>query len=136
MLVDRIIRPVEARIRLTVHDAVPVGLWAWWGYQPRDPHAVHVLFEADEPVEWTLGRDLLAEGLHRPAGQGDVQLWPSRTGRLWLALSSPDGHCLASMPRHRVAAFLARTYAWVPRDQEADHVDLDAAVGRLLEGGK
>ncbi|WP_369393188.1 SsgA family sporulation/cell division regulator [Streptomyces sp. CG1] len=42
-------------------------------YEPTDPYVVRAVFfvDCDEPVEWVLGRDLLADGLEGSAGYAD-----------------------------------------------------------------
>ncbi len=51
-----------------------------------------------------------------------------------MALSSPDGNALFEVPRSVLVRFLRRTYVVVPRGRESDHLDVDAAVNRLLAG--
>jgi hypothetical protein len=50
------------------------------------------------------------------------------------ALSSPDGNALFEVPRSVLVRFLRRTYVVVARGRETDHLDVDAAVNRLLAG--
>ncbi len=59
------------------HGAVP--LVASMCYSADDPYAIRMAFHvgADEPVEWIFARELLSAGLRGPAGEGDVQVWPS-----------------------------------------------------------
>jgi len=72
---------VSSELGLTLvvpeHGAVP--LVASLYYTAGDPYAVRMAFHVgtDEPVEWTLARDLLAAALHSREGIGDVQAWPS-----------------------------------------------------------
>ncbi|MFF3468339.1 SsgA family sporulation/cell division regulator [Streptomyces sp. NPDC002619] len=106
-------------------------------YESADPYAVHALFLLDdhEPVEWVFARELLAQGLHRPTGPGDVHVWPLR-GRdqyeLCIALASPAGNALLIAPAREVASFLQRTDALVPPGTEAAHLDLDTQLARIL----
>jgi hypothetical protein len=102
---------------------------------------VHVLFHAEsaggEAVGWSFARELLMTGLDEPAGIGDVRVWPWNNPRgdfVALALSSPDGNALFEVSRSVLVRFLRRTYVVVPRGRETDHLDLDAAVSRLLAG--
>src|SRR3954451_21839765 len=54
-------------------------------YEAADPFAVRITFgdtgsgpaAAGDGVTWLMGRDLLLVGLDRPAGEGDVRVWPS-----------------------------------------------------------
>ncbi|MEJ7743255.1 MAG: SsgA family sporulation/cell division regulator [Nocardioidaceae bacterium] len=47
-------------------------------YDKSDPYAVAACFRTglDLPVRWVFARDLLAEGLYEPTGDGDVHVWP------------------------------------------------------------
>ncbi|MEV6524611.1 SsgA family sporulation/cell division regulator [Longispora sp. NPDC051575] len=130
---------VETSLRLVAPDATALPVRASLRYDPLDPYAVHVLFHAEtvggEPVSWSFARDLLVKGLDEPAGIGDVRVWPWSTPRgefVALALSSPDGNALFEVPRSVLVRFLRRTYVVVPRGKESDHLDVDAAVVRLL----
>lgn len=50
-------------------------------FDAADPYAVTMHLEAKAGrVTWTFARDLLAEGLYDPAGDGDVQVWPCLSG--------------------------------------------------------
>ena len=65
------------------------------------------------------------------------RVWPWATPRgdfVALALSSPDGNALFEVPRSVLVRFLRRTYVVVPRGRETDHLDVDAALVRLLAG--
>lgn len=131
---------VETRLRLLAPETC-AGLLvrARLRYDARDPYAVHLLVDAEpKPVSWTFARELLAVGLDRPAGIGDVRVWPSPWAALWgeqvaIALSSPDGYAVLAVSRQLLVRFLGRTEAAVPPGQETAHHDLDAAVARLLE---
>ena len=59
---------------------------------------------------------------------------PPRGDFVALALSSPDGNALFEVPRSVLVRFLRRTYVVVPRGRESEHLDVDAAVNRLLAG--
>ena len=89
----------------------------------------------DEPVEWIFARDLLAVGIEGPAGEGDVQVWPSdQYGRelLNLALSSPFGEAHFEAPRSSTAAFLSRTYELIAPGAESEFIDVDSELDELL----
>jgi hypothetical protein len=140
-----VIRPttieVETSLRLVAPDATGLPVRASFRYDPADPYAVHVLFHADsaddEAVDWCFARELLLTGLDEPTGTGDVRVWPWATFRgdfIALVLSSPDGNALFEVPRDVVVGFLRRGYAVVPRGRETEHLNLDAALSRLLAG--
>ena len=89
----------ELGLMLVVPRQPAVSLWASLLYSAGDPYAVRMVFHAgtDEPVEWIFARDLLAAGLGKPSGLGDVRAWPSPSGAgdgeavLNIVLSSPFG---------------------------------------------
>lgn len=131
---------VATSLRLIAPDATALPVRATFRYDPADPYAVDLLFHAssadDDEVSWTLARDLLVAGMDEAAGIGDVRVWPWVTPRgdfIALALSNPaEGTALFEMPRAMLARFLRRTYVVVPRGREAEHLDVDSVVKRLL----
>ncbi|WP_425579008.1 SsgA family sporulation/cell division regulator [Streptomyces echinatus] len=82
--------------RLVVSRVYSLPLRMRLRYEPADPYVVRATFfsHSDEPVEWILGRDLLADGLEGCAGHGDVRIW-SAVGRgdqaMYIALGSRAG---------------------------------------------
>ncbi|RJK92942.1 SsgA family sporulation/cell division regulator [Vallicoccus soli] len=124
-------------LQLVVPGEATVPLPVVLRYRGEDPYAVHAEFRTgvDESVDWVFARDLVAEGVQRPAGEGDVRVWPSAgpgPATVFLALASPDGQALLQAPAAALRAFLDRTYDVVPSGTEA--VDVDAAIGALLAG--
>ncbi len=130
---------VETSLQLVAPDAVTLPVRSSLRYDPADPYAVHVLFHPDgvtvDPVGWSFARDLLVAGLSEATGIGDVRVWPWSTPRgdlVALALSSPDGNALFEVSRSVLVRFLRRTFAVVPRGEESQYLDVDAAIARLL----
>ena len=110
------------------------------GYEVADPYAVRIGFgspDGDDGISWLLARDLLRAGLDRPAGDGDVRLWPARTTGdvLFLHLRAPSGEALFELSRTAVAAFLRQTEHLVPVGQEAAVLQVDDELAALLSGG-
>lgn len=127
----------ELGLRLVVPDRTAVPLVARLDYSAGDPYAIKVSFHVgeDEPVEWIFARELLTVGIVRPAGEGDVRVWPVKGGderTVNITLSSPFGHAQFDAPVSPVAEFLHRTYEIAPAGQEADYVDLDAEIEQHL----
>lgn len=115
---------------------VPASL----GYEVNDPFAVRITFgdgPDDDGISWLLGRELLQAGLERPAGEGDVRLWPSRTSGdvLFLHLRAPSGEALFEVSRGAVAAFLQLTENLVPSGHESEVLDVDDELATLLSNG-
>jgi len=104
---------------------------------PADPYAVTMKLEARSgSVTWTFARELLAEGLYEPTGDGDVQVWPclSNTGDavVIVELCSPDGTALLQTGSRAVQMFVTSIYDAVPPGTESSHVSIDALVEQLL----
>lgn len=109
-------------------------------YNAADPYAVAAVFRAGAtPIRWVFARDLLAEGIFAPAGEGDVQVWPSLDihGRavVIIELISPQGQALLQAASSDVNEFLQHTFALVPRGTEEMGLDLEDTVLRLLAWG-
>lgn len=106
-------------------------------YDPRDPYAVTTVFRTGaSQVRWTFGRDLLAEGLYEPTGDGDVHVWPclDSEGRavVIIELCSPDGEALVQAKTGDLSAFVERMIAAVEPGDESDHLDMDAVITAIL----
>ncbi|MDH6126664.1 SsgA family sporulation/cell division regulator [Kitasatospora sp. GP82] len=136
---DRPVAVVEQELELSLvlsperSIAVPARL----SYTSHDPFAVHITFHLDSgaPVTWVFARELLVEGTFRPCGQGDVRIWPTRSGRhsvLCMALTSPAGDALLEAPLPTVAAWLERAHRLVPPGAELSALDLDDSLAELL----
>ena len=86
-------------------------------------------------MEWIFSRDLLSAGLHGPAGEGDVQVWPGDDHGLDvlnIALSSPFGQAHFEAPTAAIADFLDRTFRVIPAGSESDFIDVDTELDELL----
>lgn len=88
-------------------------------------------------VEWLLSRDLLRAGLTGPVGDGDVRLWPARSGLdvLFLQLRAPSGEALFEVSGAAVGQFLRETDALVPVGAESELLQVDDELTALLRGG-
>jgi hypothetical protein len=115
-------------------------------YDVADPYAVRIAFgdmaeddaaDPDAGITWLLSRELLQAGLERPAGEGDVRLWPAKAAAdvLYLHLRAPSGEALFEVSRASVAAFLRHTEALVPPGEEASRLGLDDELQALLSNG-
>jgi hypothetical protein len=125
--------------RMVTPDGPEVAVYTIWMYDPGDPFAVTVRFQqADEHVDWTFARDLLADGLadglaDKAVGLGDVRIFDLSFGFVGIILESPDGAALFSWKRGPLARFLQLTYQKVPRMREGEHQDLDKVLDRILD---
>ncbi|WP_331763476.1 SsgA family sporulation/cell division regulator [Streptomyces anthocyanicus] len=123
----RLILPSESSL------SVPASL----RYDTADPYAVHAAFHTgdEDTVDWAFARESLAEGLHRPTGIGDVQIWPSRshgTDIVCIALAPEEGEALLHAPAKVLESFVRRTDAAVPPGTEGGHLNLDQELSRFL----
>ena len=132
----------ELVLRLVMPGASALPVRATLRYDVSDPYAVMVGFHTgssegsdSDVVEWTFARQLLTDGVASPAGEGDVQVWPSTSSGspvVCLSLSSPSGRALFEVPLSDLVEFLGQTYEAVPTGSESQHVDVDAELALLL----
>jgi hypothetical protein len=123
----------EVELQLVVPGDTLLPVPAHLAYDTTDPYAVRATFLAGEDsVEWVFARDLLASGINGPVGDGDVHVWPRGPEVVLIALTSPDGRAVLAAPMAAVAGFVARTYELVAAGDEPRHVDVEAAIARLL----
>ncbi|MFJ4714383.1 SsgA family sporulation/cell division regulator [Streptomyces sp. NPDC088785] len=102
-------------------------------YASADPLAISMVFPAEvtltgTEVTWAFARSLLDEGLHEPAGTGDVHVWPSGRSHTVVELSAPQGLAVVRFDTSPLRRFLRRTYGLVPSGEE----DLTDQVLRTL----
>ncbi|MDQ1584722.1 MAG: hypothetical protein QOJ49_1504 [Actinomycetota bacterium] len=127
----------EVIVQLVAPGDGSVSLPVVLHYDTADPYAVHATFRTGQGdgVSWVFARELLTVGVQRPAGDGDVRVWPSWNGAsevVFIGLTSPDGEALLQAATSEMVDFLARSYALCPQGQECSHLDLDRAIEALL----
>jgi len=138
-------QPSRRTATATIHVAVPFIsgvsqnelLEGELVFDPADPYAVTMHLEARSgAVVWTFARELLADGIYQPSGNGDVQIWPclSSSGEavIIIELCSPDGTAVLQAPSRAVHGFVARTHDVVPQGEESVHLRLDDMIAQLL----
>lgn len=110
-------------------------------YDPADPFAVTLTFHlpGDAPVSWVFGRELLLDGVSRPAGDGDVRIEPipgpdDSGGDVRITLRSPEGDALLRSPAVPLIAFLGRTDRVLPMGQEHADEELERQLAEILAG--
>lgn len=105
-------------------------------YSTKDPLAVTLTFPPpaaeQAPTTWVFSRNLLASGLHAPAGEGDVVIRPTGRHRVLVTLTSPSGRVRGELERAPVEAFIHESYALLPAPEESAALDLDELVSALL----
>ncbi|WP_223179311.1 SsgA family sporulation/cell division regulator [Streptomyces griseicoloratus] len=127
----------QTTARLSAPKGPPLPLRAELHYRVADPYAVRLtLGPSTGPVTtWTFARELLAEGLRRPVGPGDVMVVPRychHPHSICIVLSNLDGTALIELAAAQVDAFLQQTAALVPFGTESDHLDVDGAITALM----
>lgn len=87
-----------------------------------------------QPVSWVFARSLLRNALNgHHAGLGDIRLWLGEDGtRVYVAISSPEGRTLCSLPAALVRLFVKRIYRMVPPGAET--FDVEAVIAGCLSG--
>ncbi|KOV96140.1 SsgA family sporulation/cell division regulator [Streptomyces sp. NRRL B-3648] len=135
--------PIVCRtnVHVTVADDPPVPLPAELRYSAADPYAVCLALGAPAApsVDWVFARSLLARGLRRPSGSGDVVVFPRprpRSDAIRILLRSRTGAAVLEVAGAAVTAFLRRADALVPPGTEHRHIDLDRVVERLTAGSE
>ncbi|MFF2650331.1 SsgA family sporulation/cell division regulator [Streptomyces sp. NPDC058045] len=126
---------VEARL-VAAAPRMPT-IPATLAYDRSDPFAVRMTFPAPATLEnvevcWTFARDLLATGLRKPCGLGDVRIRPYGYDRTVLEFHAPEGTAVVHVRGHELRRFLARTEKSVPRGEECLYLGLDEDLAALL----
>lgn len=129
----------ELAVFVTVDEGHTAPLWANLHYDMADPYAVSITFHmgGDHTLPWVFARSLLAEGLARPTGVGQVRVRPSRAHGLStvrISLMSNAGAAVVVAPARAIAAFLERADALIPPGMEYLHVDLDRLTHHVNAG--
>jgi hypothetical protein len=129
----------ELTVQLVAPGDGSISLPVVLHYDLADPYAVHATFRTGQGdgVSWVFARELLTLGVHRPAGDGDVRVWPASATAdvLFLHLRAPSGEALFELSRATLSAFLRETEVLVPAGSEAAALDLDDELAALLSNG-
>jgi hypothetical protein len=130
---------VTAPVQLELIDAsgAATPIEAELRYDATDPYALTTVFRTGHSeVRWTFGRDLLAEGLYEPAGDGDVHVWPCLDNQghavVIIELCSPDGEALVQARTGDLRSFVDRMNKAVAPGTESQLLDVDAAIAAIL----
>jgi hypothetical protein len=128
-------QPVTLELIDSTGAATPIE--AELRYNPSDPYAVTTVFiTGSSQVRWTFGRELLADGLYEPAGDGDVHVWPCLDSEghavVIIELCSPDGEALVQARTGDLNSFVERMCRLVELGHESEHVDVDATIAAIF----
>jgi hypothetical protein len=107
---------------------------ARWCYDPTQPYAICLSVRCGCGIwhDWVFARDLLADGLLAPTGDGDVRVEPFPGDALLVALASPSGHALLYLDARHAERALTGSCRLVPPGTEHEHIDWDASLVALL----
>jgi len=108
-------------------------------YDSADPYAVRLSLhtDTDRTVDWVFARDLLADGVHRRTGMGDVVVEPipaRSVDYVRITLRTGKARFHAQLPARAVLAFVQRTQSIVRLGTEERHLDLDSLIRYLSSG--
>lgn len=129
---------VTVTVPLVSGESQPQHLEGDLVFDPSDPYAVrlHVRPVVGPPVTWTFARELLAEGLFDPTGDGDVLVWPclgtEGEAVVVIELRSPSGMAMLQTPSRAIQSFVTDIFELVPAGGESRHISIDALVAHLL----
>ncbi|MFF5785911.1 SsgA family sporulation/cell division regulator [Streptomyces sp. NPDC012693] len=128
---------VEARMVASTPrmETVPATL----RYDREDPFAVTMAFPPPATLEgvevsWAFARELLVQGVERPAGDGDVRLRPYGYDRTVVEFHAPEGVAMVHVRTSELRRFLERSQHLVPTGREHRYLDWDEDLARLLHG--
>ncbi|GHK03953.1 SsgA family sporulation/cell division regulator [Streptomyces sp. NPDC003753] len=126
---------------VSVADEPPIPLPAELRYDMSDPYAVRLSLGAPgvPSVDWVFARSLLADGVRRSAGIGEVVVIPPHRchpDTLRILLRTRTGAAVLEAGIRAVTAFLRRADTMVPPGTEHRHIDLDGVVARLTAGSE
>ena len=114
----------------------PVPVQVEMRYDTRDPYAVQAAFRTGRAgwVEWVFSRDLLADGLLAPAGDGDVRIRPGVGDPeiVVVELNSPSGHAVFEASAQRLAEFLDASYDIVLPGDETLWMNVDHVLDQMI----
>jgi hypothetical protein len=131
-------RSVRVTVPFVSGEVHPLELNGDFVFNPSDPYAVHLVVGRGDGAEvtWTFARELLAEGIYDPCGNGDVVVWPCLGTHgeavVIIELRSPSGMAMLQTPSRAVQRFVAETFEVVPAGSESEEIDLDHLVSHLL----
>ncbi|TWP45200.1 SsgA family sporulation/cell division regulator [Lentzea tibetensis] len=130
---------LTVRANTTFHllapGVAPAPVEAELVYDPEDPYAVAVVFHTGQGrVEWMFARDLLADGLLTPSGEGDILVRPATDDpeRVLVELNAPTGFAILSAVAEEVAEFLDQSYDVVQPGEEDLWIDFDRELQKLV----
>ncbi|MEU9382059.1 SsgA family sporulation/cell division regulator [Streptomyces sp. NPDC048279] len=108
-------------------------------YRHDDPLAARIVFTDPSTLDgsevtWVFARDLLADGLHGPAGEGNVRIFPFGTEHIMIEFQEAQQTTILELAHTAVRNFLSRTYEAVMAGEEFGHLNMDSALAAFFDG--
>ncbi|PRY33806.1 SsgA family sporulation/cell division regulator [Umezawaea tangerina] len=131
---NKFVITVSTTFELLGPGGAPAPIAAELRYDPDDPYAVAVRFHTGHgEVEWMFGRELLADGLLSPTGEGDIAVQPSPEDpeHVLVELNAPAGFAVLAVPSDDISEFLDLSYDLVSPGEEELWIDFEAELAKL-----
>ena len=135
-MTEKSVITVATTFTLLVAGVAPTLIDAELQYSPDDPYAVAVQFHTRQGgVEWMFSRDLLADGLLLPSGDGDIVVRPDPDDeeRVLLELNAPSGFAVLSAAVDEVLEFLELSFDMVMPGEEHLWIDFERELAKLAK---
>jgi hypothetical protein len=121
----------------TVLHGQPAPVVTRWTYDASDPFAVTfaVRTRKDRWVEWLIARDLVAEALSGPVGDGDIRMSPQVVQGydiVEIEIRSADGRAVLEVDRDLLGTFIESTTELVAPGEELDRMNLDEEIAKIM----
>ncbi|WP_369199145.1 SsgA family sporulation/cell division regulator [Streptomyces djakartensis] len=122
---------------MLTRSSEPLSVYIELEYRTYDPAAIYLAFMSgsEHLATWCFARDLLKDGVVRPAGVGDVEVQPvalEDETALLICLKDIDGQAWALTPLNPVKEWIKETYALVPAGDEFRSVDWDRILAEIM----
>ncbi len=122
----------------TVLHGQPAPVVTRWGYTTADPFAVTFAIRTrdDRWVEWLVARDLVADSLFGPTGDGDIRMSPQEVQGYDIVLIeiwSTDGRAALEVDRDLLRHFVDATIEVVAPGDESGWMDLDEEIAKITQ---
>lgn len=129
-------------LKLTAVDAtypVSIGMSrrAKFMYYTDDPYVVRIIIDdkpdEDDPIIWTVSRDVLIAGITSRAGMGDFIVEPHDDQSVLITMGNGKDVISVSCSRTGMIVFLTRTKKLVPHGDEHFFINMDDVISMIFK---